>query len=436
MKIKLVFALLLSLLQISKAQNQEWLIFSKNKNSFPSNNISSIKIDSRKNFWIGTMDSGLVKLDLSKGISSLSWTVYNIPRNNFPSNTIYSITADNLNNLWITSGNGLIKLSESKIDHNNFNIPIDFLCIAIDSIGNKWIGTGNPLFQIGAGLIKYDNALPVIYNKSNSGLPSDFVSALLIDKHNKKWIGTNKGLAVYDDSNWILYNSANTNLPSDFIYFIFVDSKNNLWIGTGYALIVDNKAGLVKYANNSWTIYYVSSGLPVNYVTCAAEDKFGNLWFGTWGGGLVKYDGTNWKVYNSSNSQLPNNVILSIAIDYNDNKWIGTYGGGLAIYRENGVIISVEENYLSLPKFYELKQNYPNPFNPETIIEFSIPEQTHVKLKIYDILGREITTLIDKELNPGNYKKVWYAYNLPSGIYFCRLQTNNYSEIKKLVLQK
>lgn len=429
-KIFLILSLLLSIFQIINAQNQEWIIYNRNNSPLPSNSIFAFSIDSKGNKWIGTLDSGLVRFD------GKNWTIYNIQRYNFPSNTVYSILIDNLNNLWITTGNGLVKLNESAIEHTNFNLLVDFLCGAIDKLNNIWIGTGHPIFQIGAGIIKYNGITPIIFNKSNSSIPSDFIFSIAIDNENKKWIGTNNGLAIYDDSKWEIYNSSNSSLPSDFIFFIYIDSKNNKWIGTGYALIIGSKGGLVKYDGSKWFVYDVKSGLPTNFVTCAAEDKSGNLWFGTWSGGLIKFDGSKWIIYNTSNSQLPNNIVMTIFIDKYDNKWIGTYGGGLAVYRENGVIISVENDKTILPKNFELKQNYPNPFNSETTIEFSIPIQTHVGLKIFDLLGKEVATLIDSDLNAGIYKKVWNAFNLPSGIYFYKLQTNEYTEVKKLILQK
>lgn len=416
--------------QFLNAQTQEWIIFNRNNSPLPSNSIFALKADLSGNKWIGTLDSGLVKFD------GKNWTIYNIKRANFPSNTIYSIAIDNLNNKWVASGNGLIKLNES-IEHNNFNIPVDFLCVAIDKLNNKWIGTGNPILQQGAGLIKFDGTIPAIFNKSNSNIPSDFVFSIAIDSDNKKWIGTNSGLAIFDDNNWTIFNKSNSQLPSDFIFFIYIDRKNNKWIGTGYGLIPLSTGGLVKYDGTNWIVYNSSnSNLPSNFVTCAAEDKAGNLWFGTWDKGLVKYNGSSWTSYNTSNSQLPNNTVMTLFIDESDNKWIGTYGGGLAVFRENGVIISVKKENNTLPDNYELKQNYPNPFNAETIIEFSIPKNTHVKLKIYDLLGREIATLIDEKLNAGSYKKTWSAYNLSSSVYLYKLETDEYNEVKKLVLLK
>ncbi|MDH7604448.1 MAG: hypothetical protein QHH13_06070 [Melioribacter sp.] len=198
-KIFITLSLLLSISQIINAQNQVWIIYNRDNSLLPSNSIFAFSIDSTGNRWIGTLDSGLVRFD------GKNWMIYNIQRSNFPSNTVYSIIIDNLNNKWITTGNGLVKLNETTIEHNNFNIPVDFLCGALDKLNNIWIGTGRPIFQIGAGMIKYDGITPIIFNESNSSLPSDFVFSLAVDNENRKWIGTNSGLAVYDDSKWEMY---------------------------------------------------------------------------------------------------------------------------------------------------------------------------------------------------------------------------------------
>ncbi|MCX8159294.1 MAG: hypothetical protein N3D20_03370, partial [Candidatus Pacearchaeota archaeon] len=82
--------------------------------------------------------------------------------------------------------------------------------------------------------------------------------------------------------------------------------------------------GLAKFDGTNWTVYYTSnSGLPYNDVLSLAIDAQGNKWIGT-AGGLAKFDGTNWTVYNTSNSGLPSNSVYSIAIDAQGNKWIGT----------------------------------------------------------------------------------------------------------------
>jgi serine protease len=89
-----------------------------------------------------------------------------------------------------------------------------------------------------------------------------------------------------------------------------------------------------------------------------------------------------------------------------------------------------------LPKKYELMQNYPNPFNPVTKIKFAIPENDYVNIKIYDVLGREIMTLVNEKLNPGLFEFSFDGSSLSSGLYFYRMTTNKYSDIKRMVLVK
>ncbi|MCX6165298.1 MAG: T9SS type A sorting domain-containing protein, partial [Ignavibacteriae bacterium] len=85
---------------------------------------------------------------------------------------------------------------------------------------------------------------------------------------------------------------------------------------------------------------------------------------------------------------------------------------------------------------YKLNQNYPNPFNPNTKINFRIKESVPVTLKIYDILGKEISTIVNVNLKTGIYEVNWYSEKYPSGIYFYKLETGKFSDIKKMMLVK
>jgi hypothetical protein len=90
----------------------------------------------------------------------------------------------------------------------------------------------------------------------------------------------------------------------------------------------------------------------------------------------------------------------------------------------------------TVPSSYALFQNYPNPFNPVTKINFSIPLRGRVKLEIYDLLGQRISTLVNRELQPGNYTEMLDARNLSSGIYFYTLRSENVAITKKMILLK
>jgi hypothetical protein len=100
---------------------------------------------------------------------------------------------------------------------------------------------------------------------------------------------------------------------------------------------------------------------------------------------------------------------------------------------EYSEIIEME---VGIPTEFSLEQNYPNPFNPTTKINFQIPELCFVTLKVYDVLGSEIATLVNGEKAIGTYELTWYAEQFPSGIYFYKLQSGPFVETKKMILLK
>jgi photosystem II stability/assembly factor-like uncharacterized protein len=99
------------------------------------------------------------------------------------------------------------------------------------------------------------------------------------------------------------------------------------------------------------------------------------------------------------------------------------------------IYLKIKDRIIS-PKDFSLAQNYPNPFNPRTTIEYSIPTQSKVTIKVFDLLGREVATLVDEEKTAGSYMIDFNGSNLSSGIYFYRLDAGGFSETKKLILIK
>jgi len=97
--------------------------------------------------------------------------------------------------------------------------------------------------------------------------------------------------------------------------------------------------------------------------------------------------------------------------------------------------VSVSE-FDQLPRDFTLEQNYPNPFNPSTTVRYSIPTKSKVVIKVYDILGNEITTLLNEEKSVGNYELTWNAANLPSGVYFYQLMAGSFVDTKKMIFMK
>jgi hypothetical protein len=94
------------------------------------------------------------------------------------------------------------------------------------------------------------------------------------------------------------------------------------------------------------------------------------------------------------------------------------------------------DDFGELPREYKSFQNYPNPFNFSTVIKYQLPENNHVALKVFDILGREVRTLVDQNQNAGYYSVVLDAVELASGVYIYRFQTDTFLEMKKMLLLK
>jgi hypothetical protein len=130
---------------------------------------------------------------------------------------------------------------------------------------------------------------------------------------------------------------------------------------------------------------------------------------------------------------------------FNSNLLLGT--GGCSVWRRSiAEVIGINPISTIVPDRFNLYQNYPNPFNPVTKIRFEIPAtlsfphapsgNPYISLKIYDILGKEIQTLVNEQLQPGTYEIKFDGGNLTSGIYFYQLKSEYFTETKKLVLLK
>jgi hypothetical protein len=100
----------------------------------------------------------------------------------------------------------------------------------------------------------------------------------------------------------------------------------------------------------------------------------------------------------------------------------------------SAISTGVDNTAESVPLKYQLYQNYPNPFNPSTVISWQLPEKSHVLLKVYNILGKEVSTLVNEEKPGGKYKITFDAGNLASGVYFYRLITDSFIQTKKMML--
>jgi photosystem II stability/assembly factor-like uncharacterized protein len=178
-------------------------------------------------------------------------------------------------------------------------------------------------------------------------------------------------------------------------------------------------------ANLDSSFYHITfSGADTGYIGCTDS-----VFYKTFDGGFTWHkDSLNGK-YNA----------YAIAINATGNVFFGTSNG--YILGSTSATGIQNENKTEMPDKFALKQNYPNPFNPITRIEYSIPYSAQgntplVQLKIYNILGKEILTLVNDRQTAGNYKVEFNGANLPSGVYFYRLQAGNFNQTRKLILMK
>jgi photosystem II stability/assembly factor-like uncharacterized protein len=174
---------------------------------------------------------------------------------------------------------------------------------------------------------------------------------------------------------------------------------------------------------NTWN-QVLSGYLP----TVFGKDISGTVYFGTTNDLYCTTDGgTTWHT-----KGLVNVSITSLAFRSDGFALVGSASG--LVYRTK--TSSTTNIRYSPPTSFQLQQNYPNPFNPNTKISFSLAHRTFTKLQIINAIGQVITTLVCEPLNAGSHVTEWNARNIASGIYFCRLQTSDYVEMKKMLLLK
>ncbi|MGB5874922.1 MAG: T9SS type A sorting domain-containing protein [Bacteroidota bacterium] len=103
-------------------------------------------------------------------------------------------------------------------------------------------------------------------------------------------------------------------------------------------------------------------------------------------------------------------------------------------FYESGGVVSVEDDHVGLPEKACLHQNYPNPFNPSTTLEFTIPRSSNVSLRIYNVLGEEVASLVEREMDAGVHRVLWDASGVASGVYLCRLSAGDFVQVRRMVI--
>ena len=220
-----------------------------------------------------------------------------------------------------------------------------------------------------------------------------------------------------------------TGLPNKNLSYVAANDSN-IFVGSQLGVFRSTNSGISwSAANNGLTNFNITT------LSAIGSNIFaGTNWSysGTDGIYISTNNGANWTPINTGISSATVYAIVLLG----DNLFIGSSWG---VWRRplTDIVTDIQnKNDLKQKFVFALHQNFPNPFNPTTSISFTIPSKSFVSLKIYDLIGKEVATLVSEVLPEGNYSKQWIAFNIPSAIYFYRLQVGEYTETKKLILLK
>ncbi len=288
------------------------------------------------------------------------------------------------------------------------------IAMAMDSTGTMFTSTQSGLFKSSDGGSSWQLA--------NSGLTSK-VFALGFGASGNQYAATGSGVYC-SQNNGKSWSACSKGLPNDAVISISC-SENKLFAGT------DN-SGIYCSTDSGANWFASNTGLLAKSIQSISVNSTKKIFIGSKDGIFFSPDsGITWV---SLNQGLTYSDVRSIVFDRDGYAYAATYGGG--VFKTTESTTSVNEHSITIPKAFLLMQNYPNPFNPSTIISFAIPVRSIVSLKVFDILGREVSTIVSGELEPGSYTQQWNAATMASGVYFYRLQAGTYSETKKLLLLK
>lgn len=249
------------------------------------------------------------------------------------------------------------------------------------------------------------------------------------------------------------YNDAINNQDDYGVKVSFDNNLNILVAGGTSGFNTPSNILMLKYSPTGTLMFtktYDHAGSSIDGMRDLKTDSYGNYYIAgdytdqvqqTSGLYTLKFSSAgelDWAIEKNmqSNIQSMRNININsdgsliVTADYDD---AGTrkimlikYGSTIGIQPVSGII----------PEKFELSQNYPNPFNPSTNINFSIPVSGNVKLSVYDVSGREVAVLVNKDLAAGTYKADFNASMLSSGVYFCRINAGDFTDVKKMMLVK
>jgi photosystem II stability/assembly factor-like uncharacterized protein len=259
----------------------------------------------------------------------------------------------------------------------------------------------------------------------SAGLPAALFNALKILPDGSLFLGTGAGIYRSSDGGTSWARTA-TGLIDTVVRCIAVNSHGVLFAGTKM-----NKypagGGVYRSKDRGETWAAMKQGLSVTWVNALCIGRNDELFAGTYGGGVFKStdDGENWTGISGST------YVHAVAVDSLGYLYVGS-DDGLATNSPEPDGVGMEPT--SVPRQANLKQNFPNPFNPTTVIRYFVPSSVHVVLKVYDLLGSEIATLVDELKPAGTHSLTFDGSGLSGGVYFYRIIAGDFGESRKLLI--
>ena len=295
---------------------------------------------------------------------------------------------------------------------------------------NGFAAIGNNLFassKYNGVYLSTDNGTS--WNFVNSGLTNTLTRSIFTDGSNL-FVGTYGGGGIFlstdNGANWTVINSG---LTMKYVYS-FAQIGSNIFAGTW-------SAGVFRTTNNGTNWTAANNGLPASpvYALVASGTK---LFAGTYGTGvyLSTNNGDNWSEVNTGLTSLSLNALAI----YGSYLYAGGDGSGVWRRPLSEMITGLEDEQNSLPESFSLLQNYPNPFNPSTKISWQSPISGWQTLKVYDLLGRVVITLVNEYRPAGTYTIEFNSESinksLVSGVYYYQLKVGDIIQTKKMTLLK
>jgi hypothetical protein len=330
----------------------------------------------------------------------------------------------------------------TSIDNGNNWVPDT---AGISGIGMvKWFvdetGTQHAAKQFNgapAGITLYSKPTGASWTLDNSGITfSDFETPTCFGSDNKGTIyfATSLGMIFKRPASGGTWTPDTAGLGRDPVYSFSATSTGTV-VASGYTAAHYKSGGV-------WSTFSSNPSVPSGgntFFLCV--DKSDYVWvafshfdpsFNSIGDGVyyTKNLGTTW----SPASNNAKTVTFKQLVAIGDSVYGISYFNGIYLFTRSGAASGIT-SFEGIPNTFALSQNYPNPFNPSTTIHYQLPMSAEATLKIFDLLGREVATLLDEMKQAGYYSVEWKP-QLPSGVYFYRLQAGEFVETKKLILLK